>query len=184
MRGARIEDTKKIAELYKNSFPEHIMVQRRILSNPDYILQRINNNDESWVVSEQDETIIGVAALAMAPPVGLGEIERVCVDTNHRGKNIAYNMCEWLVNEAIVRDLGFIEAFARGDQPSMQRTFEKLGFRVYGVAPRFEVVHDQKIVREQFVHMGLEIKPDTIDEKTMILIPAANELYKHINILR
>jgi len=120
---------------------------------------------------------VGVAALAVAAPVGLGEIERVCVDALYRGNGVAKKLCSRLIENARERDLGFIEAFARGDQYGMQRTFETLGFTVYGVAPRFEIVHDGRVVREQFVHMGLEIKPETIDERSMTLIDAAKRMH-------
>ena len=151
------------------------------MNNPDYLSARIKNSDECWVVEESDNVIRGVAALAIASPVGLGEIERVCVDKRCRGQGIALSLCSRLVDEAILANLGFVEAFARGDQPGMQRTFDKLCFKVYGVAPRFEIMHDGKLVREQFVHMGLELKPETIDESKMMLIPNARRLYGLIN---
>ena len=83
-------------------------------------------------------------------------------------------------------DFGFVEAFARGNEIAMQKVFEKLGFTTYGVAPRFEVVHfDEKnnpiIIREQFVHLGLTLKPETIDEKGMDLIAGAKKIYDLAN---
>jgi len=181
VRVAATSDVEQMARLYNESFPEHIMVHRNFLNNPDYLSARIKNSDECWVVEESDNVIRGVAALAIASPVGLGEIERVCVDKRCRGQGIALSLCSRLVDEAILANLGFVEAFARGDQPGMQRTFDKLCFKVYGVAPRFEIMHDGKLVREQFVHMGLELKPETIDESKMMLIPNARRLYGLIN---
>lgn len=177
VRAATNLDIGQIANLYTSSFPEHVMVHRNLLNNHDYLIERIKCADERWVVEENNGVIRGVAALAMAPPIGLGEIERVCVDREHRGRGIALSLCAQLIEDARLANLGFVEAFARGDQPGMQRTFDKLGFRVYGVAPRFEVVHNGVIVREQFVHMGLELKPETIDESKMSLIPSARKVY-------
>lgn len=181
VRRATVNDILEITNLYRNSFQEHIMVQRGILTSEEYFQNQLKNLDEIWTVVEKENKVVGVAALAIIRPVGLGEIERVCVDRNERGCGYAVALCEYLVNEAKNQDLGFIEAFARGDQPAMQRTFEKLGFKTYGVAPRFEVVHNGRIVREQFVHMGLELKPETVDEKSMVLIPTAKKLYNQIN---
>lgn len=181
IRKAAPSDVEKIARLYEKSFPEHIMVRRGLLNSPSYISDRISSDSEVWVVAENEGEIVGVAALAIAPPIGLGEIERVCVGREHRGNGTAYKMCSALVDEAVQRGLGFVEAFARGDQPSMQRTFEKLGFTVYGVAPRFEVVHGDKVVREQFVHLGKELKPETVDESGMRLIPSAQRLYDTVH---
>ena len=181
VRLAEKQDVVQIARLYNDSFPEHIMVQRKVLNNPVYLADRCNNPDEVWAVEEQNGIIRGIAALAIIPPVGLGEIERVCVDRNTRGQGIAYKISDLLLNAARARNLGFVEAWARGDQPAMQRTFEKLGFKVYGVAPRFEVVHDEEVVREQFVHMGLELKPETVDERTMCLIPSARSIYDKVH---
>ena len=177
VRPATEQDLEQIAGLYNSSFPEHILVQRNLLNNPSYLKERIQNPDERWVVGEKNGRITGIAALALCLPIGLGEIERVCVDGAYRGNGIAEYMCKSLVDEAKTLDLGFVEAFARGDQPAMQRTFEKLGFQVYGVSPRFEVVHNGKVVREQFVNMGLKLKPETIDETEMSLIPAAKRIY-------
>lgn len=180
VRKAEMKDIEQMARLYSNSFPEHIMVHRGLLNNPEYLVKRIQNPDEIWAVEEKDGEIVGEAALAMIPPIGLAEVERVCVARPFRGNGVAYNICGFLVDQANKHDIGFVEAFARGNQPAMQKTFEKLGFRVYGVAPRFEVLHDDKIVREQFVHMGLELKPESIDEKAMILIPKAQEVLSAI----
>lgn len=177
VRIAKLEDVEQIAKLYSTSFSEHILVQRGILNNPKYLAKRLQNPDEIWAVEEKDGKIRGIAALAVCLPIGLGEIERVCVETEQRGKGISYSICNFLVDKAKDLDLGFVEAFARGDEPAMQRTFEKLGFGVYGVSPRFEIVHNDKVVREQFVNMGLELKPETIDERKMNLIPKAQEVY-------
>jgi len=174
------EDCENVAKLFANSFKEHIMVNRGLLSNPSYIINRLKNPDESWVVEEDNGMIRGVSALAICFPVGLGEIERVCVDVPHRGNGVALSMCNYLVNLASEKNLGFVEAFARGNEPAMQRTFDKLGFRVYGVAPRFEVVHNGQIVREQFVHMGLELKPESIDNSGTVLISQAQKVFERI----
>lgn len=181
VRFATVEDTGAMAALYNDSFPEHIMVQKGLLNDPQYLEGRLGNNDEKWVIAEKEGKLVGVAALAICPPVGLAEIERVCVDIPYRGNGVAYKLCEKLLEEAKTGGMGFVETFARGDQPAMQRTFEKAGFKVYGVAPRFEVVHERKVVREQFVHMGLELKPDTVDERQMQLIPLAQGLFDIIN---
>jgi N-acetylglutamate synthase-like GNAT family acetyltransferase len=139
------------------------MVYRGILNNPTYIRNQLDQKNEVWMVKERGDEIVGVAALAISEPVGLGEIERVCVSKEHRGNGDAYDICAALLEEAKQRDLGFVEAFARGPQIGMQKTFEKLDFDVYGVSPRFEVVRDEKIIREDFVHMGIELKPETCD---------------------
>jgi len=170
------QDAEEVAELFGNSFPEHIMVQRGFLNSPDYLKQRLQNPDECWMV-EENGSVRGVAALATAPPVGLGEIERVCVAKEHRGNGIAFNICKSLVEEAKSRELGFVEAFARGNEPAMQRTFDKLGFSVWGVSPRFEVMHNEKVVRELFVHMGLILKPESVDYLGATLIPPAQDIY-------
>jgi N-acetylglutamate synthase-like GNAT family acetyltransferase len=191
VRQAEAADLEEMAALYASSFPEHIMVHRGILSNPSYLSEQIRSPDQRWMVAEMEDgsggaEIVGVAALAIARPVGLGEIERVCVGLPFRGNGVSAGLCGSLVEAARDEELGFVEAFARGNQPAMQRTFEKLGFIVYGVAPRFEIIHDssdgqKKVVREQFVHMGLELKPESVDEKGLGLIPPAQELYGMIH---
>jgi len=186
VRPAEGRDLEEMAELYATSFPEHIMVHRGILNNPSYLGEQIASPDQRWKVAELDNEIVGVAALSIARPVGLGEIERVCVGLPFRGNGVSTGLCGSLVEAAREQELGFVEAFARGDQPAMQRTFEKLGFIVYGVAPRFEIIHNgigrkKKVVREQFVHMGLELKPETVDEKKMDLIPDARGVYERVH---
>lgn len=182
VREALSPDLEQMAKLYHHHFSEHIMVQRNLLNNPSYLAEKIRNKDEKWVVAKtKEQIVIGVAALAISPPVGLAEIERVCVSAQYRGNNIAVNLCSALVDYAREIDLGFVETFARGNQPAMQRTFEKIGFKVYGVSPRFEIIHDGQVVREQFVHMGLELKPETVDEQKMVLITAAKRIYNQIN---
>lgn len=169
-------DAKAVAQLYQRNFPEHIMVQRGFLNDTGYLRERFVDPNEEWVVSENG-SIAGVAALAIIPPVGLGEIERVCVSAEHRRNGAAVAMCAALVEQARKRDLGFVEAYARGDQQGMQRAFENVGFKVYGISPRFEIVHNGRVCREQFVHMGLELKPETVDESAISLIPAAKAMY-------
>jgi N-acetylglutamate synthase-like GNAT family acetyltransferase len=179
---AEKKDSKNIAELYDKNFSEHIMVQRGLLNDASYIESKLNQDEEEWIVAKVNNDVVGVAALAMIKPVGLAEIERVCVARSYRGNSLAYKMCSYLLDSAKVQGMGFIEAYARGDQPAMQKTFQKLGFKVYGVSPRFEVIHDGTVVREQFVHMGLELKPESIDMKKMKLIPKAQTLFDMINV--
>ena len=181
IRKAVVKDAEMVAQLYNTSFPEHILVQRGLLNNPTYLKEHFQSSNEVWITNEIREDITGIAALSLCLPIGLGEIERVCVSKEHRGFGIALSICERLVEEAAERGLAFVEAFARGDQPAMQRTFEKLGFKVYGVSPRFEVMHHGQVVREQFAHMGLLLKPSSVDETEMQLIPAADELYRVIH---
>jgi N-acetylglutamate synthase-like GNAT family acetyltransferase len=186
VRPAESRDLEGMAQLYASSFPEHIMVHRGILTNPSYLGEQIKSPDQRWNVAELNGEIVGVAALAIARPVGLGEIERVCVGLPFRGNGVSSGLCGSLVDAAKEEELGFVEAFARGNQPAMQRTFEKLGFIVYGVAPRFEIIHDgadgkKKVVREQFVHMGLELKPETVDEEEMDLIASAQDVFDEIH---
>jgi N-acetylglutamate synthase-like GNAT family acetyltransferase len=177
IRPAKQEDLEKMARLYEAGFPEHIMVRRGILNNPDELAKKISDPDQTWVVADTGSKIIGVAALAVVPPVGLGEIERVCVAQPFRGNGVAKSMCSYLVEDAIRKDIGFVEAFARGTQPAMQKTFDNLGFKVYGIAPRFEVMHDDSIVREPFVHMGRLLKPGTLDLQGTSLIKQAQEVF-------
>jgi len=180
-RNAIIADASRIAQLYAINFPEHIMVQRGLLTNVTYLEEHLASKTEQWIVYDSGKALIGVAALAMVPEVGLGEIERVCVDREHRGNGVAQTICSHLVELAREQNLGFVEAFARGDQYGMQRTFEKLNFTVYGVAPRFEIVHNGRIVREQFVHMGLLLKSMSVDESSLDLIGVAKRLHQQIH---
>jgi N-acetylglutamate synthase-like GNAT family acetyltransferase len=172
-RRATADDAPEIAILYERHFPEHIMVRKGILNDPGYIREKIADPNHIWAVA--GDRICGVAALAIAPPVGLGEIERVCVDARYRNNGIGGAICGLLLEEARQQDLGFVEAFARGTQYAMQRTFQNLGLRVYGISPRFEIMNDGRVMREQFVHMGIELKPETVLAGTN-LIPPAKEL--------
>jgi N-acetylglutamate synthase-like GNAT family acetyltransferase len=169
-RKATAEDAPRIARLYELHFPEHIMVRKRILTDPGYIREKIADPDHRWAVAGDD--VYGVAALAIARPVGLGEIERVCVDARYRNNGIGGAICGLLLDDAKAEDLGFVEAFARGTQYAMQRTFQNLGLRVYGISPRFEIMNDGRVMREQFVHMGIELKPETVLAGTNLISPA------------
>jgi ribosomal protein S18 acetylase RimI-like enzyme len=172
-RKATADDAPAMARLYERCFPEHIMVQRGILNDPGYLRENIGDPDQVWAVAGDD--IFGVAALAIARPVGLGEIERVCVDERFRNNGVGKAICGLLLEEAKMQDLGFVEAFARGTQYGMQRAFESLGFRVYGISPRFEIMRYGNVMREQFVHMGIELKPETVLDETNLIL-AAREL--------
>ncbi|MFA6073415.1 MAG: GNAT family N-acetyltransferase [Candidatus Woesearchaeota archaeon] len=174
-RIAKKEDVVQIANIYKRSFAEHILVHRGILTDTNYLLDRLNVDSEVWVVNEQRGIIKGVAALGLTSIVGLGEIERVCVDEKYRGNGVALSLCSYLLNEAKQRDIGFVEAFARGNMPSMQQTFLNLGFDVYGVSPRFEIIHEDRVVREMFVHMGKILKPETLYLTGLDLIAPAKK---------
>ena len=46
---ASLEDAQEVAELYNSSFKEHIMVQRGLLNNPDYLKDRFQQDAEKWV---------------------------------------------------------------------------------------------------------------------------------------
>jgi len=183
VRPAKEQDLDQIASLYNRSFPEHIMVHRGFLNNPEYLREKINNKDEIWAVEEENGTIRGVAALGITRPVGLGEIERVCVDIPYRGNGVAKALCEYLTEQAVEQDLGFVESWARGCQPGMQKTFENLGFSEVGISARFEIIQivddKERVVREKFVHYELILKPDTIKKETNF-IPKVQELHEFL----
>jgi RimJ/RimL family protein N-acetyltransferase len=174
-------DLDNIAKLYTENFPEHILVHRGILNNFTYLEGKINDPDQVWAVGEHDERMVGVAALAIFPPIGSAEIERVCVEKSFRGNGVARGICSYFVDLARQLGLGYIEAFARGNEPAMQRTLEKLGFQVYGISPKFEVMHGDKVVREEFVNMGLLLKPEILDTDEMDLIPDAKKVYTFLH---
>lgn len=184
IRPATEQDLQRIADLYTTSFPEHIMVHRGILNNPKYLTQKISDPEQQWVVAEVNNEILGVAALAIAHPVGLGEIERVCVARPFRGNGIASAICSYLTRKAEEEGLGFVEAFARGNEPAMQRTFQKLGFQVFGIAPRFEVMHGDSVVRELFVHFGKVLRPETVDYEGATFIPGVAQADLALNLAK
>jgi len=176
VKWAKKQDAFGISQLYSSAFPEHILVHDHVLDNPEFIAREIEDGKKFYVAAEFNNAIVGAAALAYEPKLRGGEIERVVVDPRFRGNGVCKNLCKVLVGEAHVLDLDFVEAFARGTQRAMQQTFHDLGFRVYGISPRFAVLPEGKIVREQFVHMGRVLKPDSVYAKTD-LIGEAQALY-------
>jgi N-acetylglutamate synthase-like GNAT family acetyltransferase len=175
------KDLEEVAGLYQTSFSDHILVQRNVLNNPSYLQKQIMDNDQIWKVGEVDGVIKGVAALGSVPIIGSGELERACVHQDFRQNGLSYKICSSLMEDAQEIGLSFVEGFARGTQPAMQRTLQKLGFKVYGVAPRFEVMHNGRIVRENFVHMGKLLDESRLDLTGQLLIPEADRVYDSIN---
>lgn len=178
-RRATVADVGQIAELYEKNFPEHIMVHKKVLNNHSYLEKKLNNQNEIWTVAEKEGKIIGVAVLRVVYHMGFGELSGACIAKPFRKKGIFHQLCKKLIDEAKNQGLGFIEGFARGDEQAVQKTLAKLGFKVYGVAPRFEIARQGNIKREQFVHMGIELKPG-ITEGSANLIPIAQILYDKI----
>ena len=177
IRHAISTDAQEIADLYKSSFQEHILVQRGILSNPKELEKQIALENKYWLVAEKEGKIKGCAAIEVADWNKSAEIERVVVDNEYRGNGVGSEICKSLVECAEKVGVEYLFAHCRGPEFGMQRALEKQGFRVSGIMPVFHVVHDGRKIRENFVYMerflnGAEKDVESPDN----LIPAAQRV--------
>jgi N-acetylglutamate synthase-like GNAT family acetyltransferase len=180
IRLASAQDSGQIAEMYEIAFSEHILVHEGKLNNPEFINGMIADPNVHYIVASQNGKIVGAAALAIADIIKGGEIERVVVADEYRGNGLSKDLCGELVGVAKEQGLQYVFAFARGGMKPMQKTFRNLGFEVFGVMPIFAIVHEGRVVRENFVHMGLLIEPESLYDNND-LIPEAQRLYDVIN---
>lgn len=181
VRSATIDDAENIAKLYNDHFSEHILVHRNILNNPEYVSNQIKDSNQKWVVSDINNEIVGSAVLAMAKVVGLGDIERICVNSDFRGKGLANHLVNRLVEVGKDENLGYLTADARVNTPAMQKTFLNLGFNAYCVTPKFEIINldNNQVVRELFAHMGCLLKPETVYTQNTHLIGEVKEVFEN-----
>ena len=178
LREAQKRDCEKMANLYKNSFPEHILVLWGFLSDPKYLEKEIKAKDKKWLVTELDRRIVGSSALEVSDWNDAAELERIVTEKEMRGNGIAKGMCKALtyeIAEPIGVKLNF--AWARAQEYPMQKVLYDIGFRPRETSPEFYVNHDGRIVRENFVRMtkylnGCEDEIESFDN----LIPSAKAI--------
>jgi N-acetylglutamate synthase-like GNAT family acetyltransferase len=154
LRGPNVCDSEEIAELYKASFPEHILVKRGVLSDSRKIKEQLYLENKKWVVADLDEKIVGCSTLEASEWNAAAELERIVVAKNMRGNGIAKEMCKTLI-EDVAQPIGvkYVFAHARGPEYAMQKTLQNLGFKIGGIMPVFYVNHDGRDIRENFVYM-------------------------------
>lgn len=174
IRRAQPGDAEEISNLYRRSFPEHILVHQGILSDPDKMEEQLKVPNKYWLVAEEKGDICGCAAIEVADWNKAAEIERVVVDERHRGNGIATDLCKELTSVAETIGVEYIFAHCRGPEIGMQRALEKQNFEVMGIMPVFHVVHNGKVIRENFVYMAKLLNNAWVNiESKDELIPAA-----------
>lgn len=154
LREPRLGDCENIASLYKNDFPEHILVKWGVLSNPEKVKEQISTENKKWIIAESKNRIIGSSALEVSEWNSAAEIERAVVAKDMRGNGIAKGMCRTLIDE-VAEPIGvkYLFAHARGQEYGMQKSLQNCGFKVGGIMPVFYVNHNGREVREYFVYM-------------------------------
>lgn len=180
LREPKAYDSKKVAELYKTSFPEHILAKRGVLSDSERLREQFKLENKKWSIAETGERIVGSSALEISEWNTAAELERIVVAKDMRGNGIAKDMCKTLIDD-VAQPIGikYLCAHARGPEYGMQKTLQNLGFKVGGVIPVFYVNHDGRDVRENFVYMfrflnGGEGEVESFDN----LIPPADSIKK------
>ena len=153
-REAELDDVRKVAELYRLNFPEHILVKRKVLSYPKRIRQEFLTDSKKWLLTSLDDRIVGSSALEISDWNSAAEIERVVVAKELRGNGIAKEMCRTLT-EDVAEPIGvkYLFAHARGQEYGMQKALQDNGFKVGGIMPVFYVNHGGREIRENFVYM-------------------------------
>jgi predicted GNAT family N-acyltransferase len=172
-------DLERVAKLYNDNFKASINVHNGLYT-PENIGKWFGDSNQHWLLVGSDSAVFGVAVLNISPIDNLGEVERVCVAEEHRGEGVSQKICSDLLDIAVKKNIGFVETYARGDQPAMQKVFANLDFGVYGIAPRFNIIHNGVVVRKPFVHMGKVLSPESVSLENLQLVPPAGEIYKFL----
>jgi len=154
LREPNLKDSEKVANLYKINFPEHILVKRGILSNPEKMKEEFQKENKRWLIAELDKKIVGCSAVEFSEWNSAAEIERVVVAKNMRNNGIAKKMCKALIDKiAKPEGVKYVFAHARGPQYGMQKVLKDLDFKAVGIMPVFYVNHEGREIRENFVYM-------------------------------
>lgn len=180
IRSASLIDAKEIAELYQNSFSEHILVFDGKLNNPEYIESELSNEKNLWIVAEKDK-IIGTAVLQREDFIVGGELARFVVDKSMRNNGVSTKMISYMIKKAEEKEMKYLFAHARGPEYGMQMCLKKHGFKPSGIMPIFYVNHEGRRIREHFVYMDRFLNNGEKEiESDNNFIPEAKRLYEII----
>lgn len=109
-------------------------------------LMEVNTPNHIYLVAEEYETILGYCG--MWEVAGEGQITNVCVASKHRGKGVARQMLEELLDRAAKLKVSAITLEVRVSNEPAIRLYEKLGFEVAGTRKDFYALpkEDAKIM--------------------------------------
>lgn len=113
-------------------------LEAEVFSEPwsrESFLVEVNTPNHIYLVVEEHGSILGYCGLWEV--AGEGQITNVCVAPEHRGKQVATQMLEELLNRAAKQKVGAITLEVRVSNEPAIRLYEKLGFEVAGIRKDF-----------------------------------------------
>jgi ribosomal-protein-alanine N-acetyltransferase len=113
-------------------------IEEEVFTEPwskESFLVEVNTPNHIYLVAEESGNILGYCG--MWEVAGEGQITNVCVAPEHRGKRVATQMLEELLNRAAKKKVGAITLEVRVSNEPAIRLYENLGFEVAGIRRDF-----------------------------------------------
>ena len=151
-RDLRLACLKNVPEYFGSSYEEEIL-------NPKLMFETFIENDSPDHVmfgAFDNEQLIGITGfnrMARQRAMHRGEIVQVYVDSSYRGQNIGEMLIRQALNYAFTLDgIEQVQLSVIANNQTAIRLYEKLGFKTFGVQPRYFKAGD-RYMDQQFMQL-------------------------------
>lgn len=127
IRTMTAEDVDKAAALEAENFSEPWSAAA--------FLEEIKKDTSFYMVAEEGEDIVGVCGIVTS--FDEGEVLNVSVRKEYRGRGIAYEMLNRLLEDAYAKGIRHFTLEVREGNAGARHLYEKLGFVCEGIRPNF-----------------------------------------------
>ena len=151
-REIRLACLKSVPENFGSTYEEQIL-------NPKLMFETFIENDatdHTMFGAFDDEQLIGITGfnrMARQRAMHRGEIVQVYVDSNYRGQNIGEQLLRYTLQYAFtLAGIEQVQLSVLTNNQTAIKLYEKLGFKTFGVQPRYFKVGDT-YMDQQFMQL-------------------------------
>lgn len=151
-REVRLACLKNVPEYFGSTYEEEVL-------NPKFKFETFIENgspDHVMFGAFEEERLIGITGfnrMARQRALHRGELVQVFVDSNYRGQNIGEKLIRRVLEYAFTLEgIEQVQLSVIAGNPSAIKLYEKVGFKTFGVQPRYFKVGDT-YMDQQFMQL-------------------------------
>ncbi len=151
-REVRLACLKNVPEYFGSTYEEEVL-------NPKFKFETFIENgspDHVMFGAFEEERLIGITGfnrMARQRALHRGELVQVYVDSNYRGQNIGEKLIRRVLEYAFTLEgIEQVQLSVIAGNPSAIKLYEKVGFKTFGVQPRYFKVGDT-YMDQQFMQL-------------------------------
>ena len=151
-REVRLSCLKNVPEYFGSTYEEEVL-------NPKFMFETFIENgspDHVMFGAFEEERLIGITGfnrMARQRALHRGELVQVFVDSNYRGQNIGEKLIRRVLEYAFTLEgIEQVQLSVIAGNPSAIKLYEKVGFKTFGVQPRYFKVGDT-YMDQQFMQL-------------------------------